>query len=115
MEKPNRSIAIVEQRLAKIHAALRTQAFFPLHRFGVGPEFAEWKASIFRKDKMETERLFRQNSNRRHIKSIVSSKVTLISHSAVGRRAVSPNVTNWRTLSSIRMTVPTNNIQYPGP
>jgi CxxC motif-containing protein (DUF1111 family) len=64
--------------LAKIHPALRTQTSFPLHRFGVGPEFAEWKASIFPKDKTETERLDRQDSDRRHIKSVGSSKLTLI-------------------------------------
>ena len=39
-----------QDELAKIHPALRTQNSFPLHRFGVGPEFALWKASIFPKD-----------------------------------------------------------------
>ena len=60
--------------LAKIHPALRTQTSFPLHRFGIGPEFAEWKASIFPKDKTETERVGRrkQDSNRRHIMSVGS-------------------------------------------
>jgi CxxC motif-containing protein (DUF1111 family) len=64
--------------LAKIHPALRTQSSFPLHRFGIGPEFAEWKASIFPRDETETERFNNQNSKRRHIKSIGSSRVTLI-------------------------------------
>ncbi len=67
-----------QDELAKIHPALRTQTSFPLHRFGVGPEFAEWQASIFPKDKTETERFNKQDSNRRHIKSIGASKVTLI-------------------------------------
>ena len=67
-----------QDELAKIHPALRTQTSFPLHRFGVGPEFAQWKASIFPKDETETERFNKQDSNRRHIKSIGSSKVTLI-------------------------------------
>jgi CxxC motif-containing protein (DUF1111 family) len=79
--KPDRQVELEvpsQEELAKIHPALRTQTSFPLHRFGVGPEFAEWKASIFPKDKTETERFNRQDSNRRHIKSIGSSKLTLI-------------------------------------
>jgi CxxC motif-containing protein (DUF1111 family) len=32
--------------LAEIHPSLRTQDFFPLHRFGAGPEFTKWEASI---------------------------------------------------------------------
>jgi CxxC motif-containing protein (DUF1111 family) len=64
--------------LAKIHPALRTQPSFPLHRFGVGPEFAEWKASIFPKDQTETERFNNQDSNRRHCKFIDHASVTLI-------------------------------------
>jgi CxxC motif-containing protein (DUF1111 family) len=64
--------------LAKIHPILRTQNSFPLHRFGVGPEFDKWKESIFPKDKTETERSNKQDSNRRHTMSIGSSSVTLI-------------------------------------
>jgi len=64
------------EELAKIHPALRTQTSFPLHRFGVGPEFAEWKESIFPKDKTETERF--NKSNRRRIMSMGSSTLTLI-------------------------------------
>jgi CxxC motif-containing protein (DUF1111 family) len=79
--KPGRQVELEipsQAELAKIHPALRTQTSFPLHRFGVGPEFAQWKESIFPKDKTETERLFKQDSNRRHIMSIGSSKLTLI-------------------------------------
>jgi CxxC motif-containing protein (DUF1111 family) len=67
-----------QDELAKIHPALRTQTSFPLHRFGVGPEFTKWKDSIFPKDETETERFDKQDSNRRHTKSIGSSKLTLI-------------------------------------
>ncbi len=79
--KPGRQVELEipsHDELAKIHPALRTQTSFPLHRFGVGPEFTEWKASIFPKDKTETERFNKQDSNRRHIKSIGSGKLTLI-------------------------------------
>jgi CxxC motif-containing protein (DUF1111 family) len=79
--KPGRQVELEipsQDELAKIHPALRTQTSFPLHRFGVGPGFAKWKASIFPKDKTETERFNKQNSNRRHVKSIGSSKLTLI-------------------------------------
>jgi CxxC motif-containing protein (DUF1111 family) len=79
--KPGRRVELEipsQNELAKIHPALRTQTSFPLHRFGVGAEFAQWKESIFPKDKTETERLFKQDSNRRHIKSIGSSRLTLI-------------------------------------
>src|SRR5579871_3917924 len=67
-----------EDELAKIHPILRTQSSFPLHRFGVDPEFSKWRDSIFPKDKTETEGLKRHDSNRRRTKSIGSSKVTLI-------------------------------------
>lgn len=67
-----------QDELAKIHPALRTQNSFPLHRFGVGPEFAQWKASIFPKDKTETERFNKQPSNRRHTRSAGSGTLTLI-------------------------------------
>jgi CxxC motif-containing protein (DUF1111 family) len=67
-----------QEELAKIHPALRTQTSFALHRFGVGPEFAAWQASIFPKDKTETERFNTQDSNPRHTKSIGPSKLTLI-------------------------------------
>jgi CxxC motif-containing protein (DUF1111 family) len=67
-----------QDELAKIHPALRTQSSFPLHRLGVGPEFAKWKASIFPKDKTETERTNKQDSNRRNIKFAGSSMLTLI-------------------------------------
>src|SRR5215831_1511292 len=79
--KPGRKVKLEipsQEELAKIHPALRTQTSFPLHRFGVGQEFTEWKASIFPKDKAETERFNKQDSNRRHIMSIGSSKLTLI-------------------------------------
>jgi CxxC motif-containing protein (DUF1111 family) len=79
--KPDRRVELEipsQDELAKIHPALLTQTSFALHRFGVGPEFTEWKASIFPKDKTETERTNKQGSNRRHIKSIGSSKLTLI-------------------------------------
>jgi CxxC motif-containing protein (DUF1111 family) len=79
--KPGRQVELEipsQEELAKIHPVLRTQTSFPLHRFGVGPEFSEWEASIFPKDKTETERFNQQDSNRRHIKSIGSSKLTLI-------------------------------------
>jgi CxxC motif-containing protein (DUF1111 family) len=67
--KPGRQVELEipsQEELAKIHPVLRTQSSFPLHRFGVGPEFAQWKASIF------------PDSNRRHVKSIGSGKLTLI-------------------------------------
>jgi CxxC motif-containing protein (DUF1111 family) len=67
-----------QEELAKIHPILRTQPSFFLHRFGVGPEFANWKESIFPKDKTETERLNKQRSNRRHGKFIGDASVTLI-------------------------------------
>jgi CxxC motif-containing protein (DUF1111 family) len=67
-----------QDELAKIHPILRTQPSFPLHRFGVGPEFAEWKESIFPKEKTETERLNKQASNRRHRKFTGSGMLTLI-------------------------------------
>ncbi len=67
-----------QDELAKIHPALRTQSSFPFHRFGVGPEFAKWKESIFPKDESETERSDRQPSNRRFSKRVGSSRVTLI-------------------------------------
>ena len=67
-----------QDELARIHPALRTQTSFPLHRFGVGPEFAQWKESIFPKDKTETERTNKQASSRRHCKFIGSSVMTLI-------------------------------------
>jgi CxxC motif-containing protein (DUF1111 family) len=79
--KPGRQVELEipsEAELAKIHPILRTQSSFPLHRFGVGAEFAQWKASIFPKDKTENERLNKQDSNRRHVKSIGSGKLTLI-------------------------------------
>jgi CxxC motif-containing protein (DUF1111 family) len=64
--------------LAKIHPILRKQPSFPLHRFGVGPEFAKWKESIFPKDKTETERLNKQDGNRRRSKFEGSASLTLI-------------------------------------
>jgi CxxC motif-containing protein (DUF1111 family) len=64
--------------LAIIHPSLRTQASFPLHRFGVGPEFAKWNESIFPKAETETEEFGRRDSNRRRVKSFGSIKVTLI-------------------------------------
>lgn len=64
--------------LAKIHPALRTQTSFPLHRFGAGTEFTKWKESIFPKGKTETEGFNKQDSNRRHVKSGGSSKLSLI-------------------------------------
>jgi CxxC motif-containing protein (DUF1111 family) len=67
-----------QDELAKIHPVLRTQPSFPLHHFGVGPEFAKWKAAIFPKDKTETERLNKQDSNRRHCKFAGSAMLTLI-------------------------------------
>ncbi len=67
-----------QDELAKIHPALRTQTSFPLHRFGAGPEFAEWKESIFPKDETESERFNKKDSNRRHTKSMGSSKLSLI-------------------------------------
>jgi CxxC motif-containing protein (DUF1111 family) len=57
---------------------LRTQPSFPLHRFGVGPEFARWKESIFPKNKTETERTNKQASNRRHSMFIDHASLTLI-------------------------------------
>jgi CxxC motif-containing protein (DUF1111 family) len=67
-----------EAELAKIHPALRAQTSFPLHRFGADPEFTKWKESIFPKDKTDAERFIRQHSNRRHVMSIGSAKLTLI-------------------------------------
>jgi len=67
-----------QNELARIHPSLRTQPSFPLHRFGVGPEFAQWKESIFPKDKTETERLNKQDGNRRHSKFEGSASLTLI-------------------------------------
>jgi CxxC motif-containing protein (DUF1111 family) len=79
--KPGREVELdipSRDQLAKIHPALRTQASFPLHRFGLGSEFAKWKAGIFPKDRTEIENLNKQNSNRRHSKVIDHSEVTLI-------------------------------------
>jgi CxxC motif-containing protein (DUF1111 family) len=79
--KPGREIELEipsQDELAKIHPILRTQPSFPLHRFGVGPEFAQWKESIFPKDQTETERSNKQGSNRRHRKFTGSSMLTLI-------------------------------------
>jgi CxxC motif-containing protein (DUF1111 family) len=67
-----------EAELAKIHPILRAQPSFPLHRFGVGAEFAQWKESIFPKDNTETERLNKQDSNRRLSKLIDHAMVSLI-------------------------------------
>jgi CxxC motif-containing protein (DUF1111 family) len=67
-----------EDVLVKIHPVLRTQPAFPFHRFGAGPEFAEWQATIFPKDETETEQSSKQSSNRRHTKFIGSGMVTLI-------------------------------------
>lgn len=64
--------------LAKIHPALRTQSSFPLHRFGAGTEFTAWKESIFPKDKTETDRFNRRDTNRRRVMSVGESKLTLI-------------------------------------
>jgi CxxC motif-containing protein (DUF1111 family) len=79
--KPGRKVELEipsQDELAKIHPALRTQTSFPLHRFGVGPEFAQWRESVFPKDSTVTERLNRQRANRRHTKSVGSAKLTLI-------------------------------------
>ena len=79
--KPGREIELEmpsQVDLAKIHPILRTQPSFPLHRFGVGPEFAQWKASIFPRDGTETERTNKQGSNRRHSKFAGSGMLTLI-------------------------------------
>jgi hypothetical protein len=67
-----------QDELAKIHPILRTQPSFALHRFGVGAEFAQWKESIFPKDKTETERTKRGGANRCHSKFIEDARVTLI-------------------------------------
>jgi CxxC motif-containing protein (DUF1111 family) len=78
--KPSRQVELEipsQDELAKIHPALRAQTSFPLHRFGVSPEFAKWKEAIFPKDKTQIERFNKQDS-RRHIKSIGASKLTLI-------------------------------------
>jgi CxxC motif-containing protein (DUF1111 family) len=79
--RPGRKVELEipsQDELAKIHPVLRTQTSFPLHRFGVGPEFAQWRESVFPKDSTETERLNKQRSNRRHTKSVGSAKLTLI-------------------------------------
>ncbi len=79
--KPGREVELEmpsQNELAKIHPILRTQPSFPLHRFGVGPEFAKWKASIFPKEKTETERTNKQGANRRHSKFAGSGRLTLI-------------------------------------
>jgi CxxC motif-containing protein (DUF1111 family) len=79
--KPGREFELEmpsQDELAKIHPILRTQPSFPLHRFGVGPEFAKWTESIFPKDDTETERLNKQGGNRRHSKYIDHARVTLI-------------------------------------
>jgi CxxC motif-containing protein (DUF1111 family) len=67
-----------QDELAKIHPILRTQPSFPLHRFGVGPEFTRWKESIFPKDQTTTERTDKQGANRRRSKSTGSGTLTLI-------------------------------------
>jgi CxxC motif-containing protein (DUF1111 family) len=79
--EPGRTVELEipsQDELAKIHPILRTQPSFPLHRFGIGPEFAQWKASIFPKDKTETESLNKQAANRRHSKFAGSGRLTLI-------------------------------------
>jgi CxxC motif-containing protein (DUF1111 family) len=67
-----------QDELAKIHPILRTQPSFPFHRFGVGPEFVRWKASIFPKDETETEQINNQGSNRRHSNLTQCGRLTLI-------------------------------------
>jgi CxxC motif-containing protein (DUF1111 family) len=67
-----------QDELAKIHPVLRTQPSFPLHRFGVGPEFAQWKESIFPKDKTETELFDNPGSHRRCSELTRSGRLTLI-------------------------------------
>lgn len=67
-----------ESELTKIHPILRTQPSFPLHRFGVGPEFAKWQSSIFPKDETNVERLDKQDTNRSSNKFAGSASLTLI-------------------------------------
>jgi CxxC motif-containing protein (DUF1111 family) len=62
-----------QEELAKIHPVLCKQPSFPLHRFGVGPEFAKWKASIFPKDGIQ-----KQTPNRRDFRFTGSGGLTLI-------------------------------------
>jgi CxxC motif-containing protein (DUF1111 family) len=62
-------------KLAAIHPALLSQASFPLHRFGAGSEFREWKAGIFPNGDTEIDK---QHSNRRHTRNIDHSFVTLV-------------------------------------
>jgi CxxC motif-containing protein (DUF1111 family) len=38
-----------QDKLVEIHPLLLTQASFPYHRFGAGPDFTKWKESIFSK------------------------------------------------------------------
>jgi CxxC motif-containing protein (DUF1111 family) len=78
---PGREVELMmpsQDELAKIHPILRTQPSFPLHRFGVGPEFAKWTAAIFPKEGTETERLNNQRANRRHTKFTGSATLTLV-------------------------------------
>ena len=79
--KPGREVELEmpsQDELARIHPILCTQPSFPLHRFGVGPEFAQWKASIFPKAETETERLNKQDSNRRRTRSKGLATLTLV-------------------------------------
>ncbi len=79
--QPGREVELAmpsQAELAKIHPILRTQPSFPLHRFGAGPEFAKWKATIFPKGETETERTNKQDSNRRHTLHTDSALLTLI-------------------------------------
>jgi len=75
--KPGREIELEmpsQEELVKIHPILLTQPSFPLHRFGAGSEFAQWRASIFPKDETRFERPNNQGSNRLHS----SGRLTLI-------------------------------------
>jgi hypothetical protein len=67
-----------QDELAKIHPILCMQPSFPFHRFGAGPEFAQWKTSIFPKEETEADRFNNQGSNRRHSRLTGSGRLTLI-------------------------------------
>ncbi|QVL31711.1 c-type cytochrome [Telmatocola sphagniphila] len=67
-----------QNELAKIHPALRTQTSFPLPRFGVSPEYDDWKESTLPKEMTDLNSFNPLNWKRGVIKSIGSIKLSLI-------------------------------------
>lgn len=78
---PGREIELAmpsQDEVVKVHPILLTQPSFPFHRYGVGPEFARWKDSIFPKNETRTIAISNRESNRRHSTFTGSGSLTLI-------------------------------------